>query len=364
MPHNSKQRSDHPPSSPHKLLALCLGLGLFISSLPARAATPEPSPKPVPPASADEPLAASYSPAASARFLDSVGVRWTQNRKCATCHTNVPYLMARPALKEAPSEDMAVVRRFFEERVAHWDDRARGAAPRNDSEVVAIAAALAVNDAQTTGKLHPLTRKALARMWARQRAEGAWDWEKCTWPPLEYDDYYGAVLAAVGVGLAPEGYARSEEARAGLARLKQYLRKTPAPNLHHRTWLLWASTRVEGLMTADERRQAVKDLLATQQKDGGWSLPSLGDWNGFDGRENNTRAPSDGYGTGLAVYVLRQAELPADHEAIQKGVRWLRGHQRASGRWFTQSLNTDKAHYISNAGTAFAVLALTACKEK
>ena len=38
--------------------------------------------------------------------------------------------------------------------------------------------------------------------------------------------------------------------------------------------------------------------------------------------------------------------------------------QYASGRYFTQSLNTDKAHYISNAGTAFAVLALAACKEK
>ena len=40
---------------------------------------------------------------------------------------------------------------------------------------------------------------------------------------------------------------------------------------------------------------------------------------------------------------------------MAKGVAWLKANQRESGRWYTRSLNNDKAHYITNAGTAFAV---------
>jgi squalene-hopene/tetraprenyl-beta-curcumene cyclase len=62
------------------------------------------------------------------------------------------------------------------------------------------------------------------------------------------------------------------------------------------------------------------------------------------------------------VYVLRQAGVPARDEALQRGVSWLTGNQRESGRWFTRSLSNDKAHYITHAGTGFAVLALKACE--
>jgi squalene-hopene/tetraprenyl-beta-curcumene cyclase len=295
------------------------------------------------------------------QFLDAAAANWTQARQCGTCHTNFPYLIARPSAGEAAGPAQAFVREFFERRVAGWDGKERGARPRNPTEVVATAVVLAVHDARTTGVLHPLTRKALGRMWTLQRADGAWEWEKCVWPPFEHDDYYGAVFAALGVGLAPEGYARGREAQEGLARLKGYLRKTPPPSLHHRAWLLWASLTLDGLMTDAERARTVQELLRLQRPDGGWSLPSLGDWKGKDGRANNRQAPSDGYGTGFVVYVLRQAGVPADHEAVRRGAGWLRANQRASGRWFTRSLNTDRNHFISHAGTAFAVLALKAC---
>jgi squalene-hopene/tetraprenyl-beta-curcumene cyclase len=117
-------------------------------------------------------------------------------------------------------------------------------------------------------------------------------------------------------------------------------------------------------MTPARREQTIKDLRLLQHKDGGWSLGSLGDWQGFDGRKNNPDAASDGYGTGLVVYVLRQAGAAKTDDAIQRGVKWLKTNQRESGRWFTQSLNTDRSHYISHAGTAFAVMALKACEEE
>jgi len=351
---------EFPMNHPTRSLLAGLAVALVVASS-ARAQNADPAkPKPN---SAEEPMAAKLSLDKAAEFLDAANTNWLTVKKCGTCHTSYPYLVARPVLKEQASEHPAKVRKFFEDRVTNWDRGEKGDKPRWDTEVVATAAGLAINDAQSTGKLHPLTRKALDRMWTVQQKDGAWNWQKCGWPPLEHDDYYGAVFAALGVGMAPEDYAKGESAKEGLAKLRKYLKDTPAPDLHHKAWLLWASIKLDGLMTKEQREQTVKELLALQLADGGWNLPSLGDWKPFDpDHAVDKKAPSDGYGTGFVVYVLRQAGLPADHEAVQKGTKWLRGNQRESGRWFTRSVNTEKFHYITHAGTAFAVLALKSCE--
>ena len=245
--------------------------------------------------------------------------------------------------------------------MASWSS---GGKPRGDAYVVATAFALAFNDAATTGKLHPTTRAALDRMWTSQRKTGEWNWLKCDWPPLEHDDYYGATLAALAVGVAPGDYAKTDAAVAGIKQLQAYFAKTPAPDLHHTAMLLWASKKVDGLMTADVQKKAIVELKAKQHADGGWCLPSLGKYKRHDKTDNDPAAPSDGYGTGFVVYVLRQAGVSADDAAVAKGVAWLKANQRESGRWYTRSLNNDAAHYITHAGTAFCVLALDACGEK
>jgi squalene-hopene/tetraprenyl-beta-curcumene cyclase len=317
----------------------------------------------VPPPSAEEPRVGLLSVERAADYLDTVALDWTRSRQCGTCHTNYAYLIARPSLRDVgPADPLKEIRGFFETRVEHWNDAEDEAQPRWDAEVIATAAALAINDAGTTGTLHPATRTALDRMWTLQREDGGFDWLKCGWPPYEHDDYYGAVFAALGVGLAPNGYAKSDAAKIGVERLRKYLREQKPPDLHHRTFLLWASLNLDGLMTDEERTATQADLLAQQRDDGGWSLPSLGDWERRDGTPNPKDAPSDGYATGLVVYVLRRAGQPADAPAIRRGVAWLEANQRTSGRWFTRSLNNDKAHYITNAGTGFAVMALAACR--
>ena len=316
---------------------------------------------PAPP-SPDEALAANFSVVKAAESLDRVSLHWTRQHKCGSCHATFPYLMSRGVLKEIPSPALTEVRAFFEGRIATWDAKAK-TNEHLHPQIVGIAASLAVHDAQTTGKLQPLTRRALDWMWTIQRQDGVWHWTKCHWPPFELDDYYGAVFAAVGVSLAPENYAQGESARPGLGKLRKYLQDTPPPSLHHKTWLLWASAKLDGLMPPAVRDATVKELLAWQRRDGGWSLESLGqDWVGHRGAKSNRDAPSDGYGTGLVVYVLRQSGVPASDAAMQQGVNWLRTHQRASGRWFTPSLNGVKEHYISDTATAFAVLALRACE--
>src|SRR5687768_1533219 len=48
--------------------------------------------------SPDEPIVKGVSFDKTASFLDHQSVAWTQVRKCGTCHTNYPYLLARGQL--------------------------------------------------------------------------------------------------------------------------------------------------------------------------------------------------------------------------------------------------------------------------
>jgi squalene-hopene/tetraprenyl-beta-curcumene cyclase len=235
---------------------------------------------------------------------------------------------------------------------------------RFDAEVVAVAAALSLNDASTTKKLHPLTRQALDRMWTLQREEGDWKWPTgCGWPPMETDTDYGVTLAAIGVGAAPDDYAKTPAAQAGLARIRKFLKNNPPEDLHHKAMFLWASTYVDGILTADQQRAFVKELLVAERPGGGWAFSRLYPWTRADGKEQDLES-SDGYGTGFTIFVLRKAGVPTSEPAIQRGIAWLKSHQRESGRWFTRSLNKDNEHFISHAGSAYAVLALKACGER
>jgi squalene-hopene/tetraprenyl-beta-curcumene cyclase len=343
-------------------LALLIPFGSAVSAPPR----PIPAPRP------DEPVAKAFSLARGVAFLDTATLSWFRSNQCFSCHTGYPYLLARTSLGDSRSAGLLEARRFLEGRVAAWDKGGKGKGylkgvgvielTEGVTEVVAIAATLALHDGQSTGKLKPATRTALARMWELQQADGSWTWNKEDLAPLEHDDYYGAVYAALGVGHAPEGYARSAAAKEGVARLRRYFAKTPAPDLHHKTYLLWASLALDGLMDRAERQRTLNALLALQREDGGWSLPSLGAWKRRNGKPQHKDAPSDGYATGLVLYVLRQAGVAATEKPIQRGVAWLKANQRESGRWFTRSLNRDGRHYISNAGTAFAILALKACE--
>lgn len=315
---------------------------------------------PVPaPTSAGEAVAKQFSAARAAEYLDGVGVNWTRDRKCITCHTNMPYLTARPLLPG--DEGWKEVRSFLEKDVESWST---GGKPRGDAYVVATAFALAFNDAQKTGKLHPATEAALNRMFDVQLKTGEWKWLKCDWPPLEHDDYYGATVAALAVGIVPGDYAKTAKAKAGIEKLKVYFQKNPAPDLHHAAMLLWASTKVEGLLSAADAKKTIAALKEKQHKDGGWALPALGKYQRRDGTPNDPDAASDGYGTGFAAYVLLQAGTAKNDPAIERAVAWLKTNQRESGRWYTRSLNNDKAHYITNAGTAFCILALNEAGEK
>lgn len=335
-----------------------IALAIIASCLaPWNAAGEGDSPRPAPNRS-DEPKIAAFSLDRAAAFLDAVALDWTRRRECFTCHTNLAYLYARPMVSaKSPAHDE--VRAALEGLVT---ERWKTKQPRWDAEVIVSAAALAHNDAATTGQLHAATRAALDRMWTLQRPDGGWDWILCDWPPMENDDHYGVTLAALAVGVAPGGYARSDAANIGVAKMKRFFASHPPANSHHKGMLLWANSKLPGLVTANDRDAWIRDIRGLQLPDGGWSAAALFPWKRGDGK-TQTPGVADGYGSGFAIYVLRQAGVPADDPAVVKGVAWLKDNQRASGRWFARSLYRDGSHYLSHAGSAFAVMAIQSCQK-
>lgn len=307
------------------------------------------------PNKADEKAALAFAPERVATFLDQINLAWTRQRKCGTCHTNYPYVVARPLIGK-PGAEHAEVLAFFQDRARNWDKNA----PRWPAEVVATAQALALHDRLTGAKeTSEPARMALERQWKLQRPDGAWDWLKCDWPPSESDDGYGAVAALLATTAAPGYLEKTANAVSRLDRITAYLKTVKDLSLHHRLHQVWAAHYDKRAMAQEERDATLDTLLKLQRPDGGWSLSSLGKWKRKDGTPNEPEtAPSDGYATGLAVMVLVQSKGASD--ATRKGVAWLLKEQKDSGRWFVRSLNNDKAHFITHAGTAYAVLGLHA----
>lgn len=337
----------------HRVSIFVLTLAI---SLPASYRADEPSlDKYTPPAAntPEEPLAKKYSLEKAVSFLDHAALDWQKKRDCFACHTNYAYLYVRPMIN-AKVQAHAEIRQAAEDLVTkRWPEKK----PRWDAEVVATAAALAYNDALTTKKLHPVTRTALDRMWTVQKEDGGIKWLLCKWPPMENDDHYGVTLAALAVGVAPEGYAKTELAQKGLEGLRAWLKKNPPQNLHHKAMILWASTYLPDFMPKSEQLKTIRELKDKQLDDGGWSAASLFPWPRGDKKEQDFTV-SDGYGAGFTIFVLRQAGVPANDPAIVKGIAWLKANQRESGRWYARSLFRDNKHYLSHAGSMFAVMAL------
>ncbi len=321
----------------------------------------------VPPAKpivASEATRTNFSAEQAARYLDIASLNWQKANGCVTCHTNMSYLMARPALTHALA-DSGDVRKFFESYYQERWDQGKNS-PTLGYNPVVVATGLSFNDAMTSGQLSNTTRKTLDTMWSTQRNDGGWNWAKCGWAPMEIDDHYGVTLALLAAGIAPGNYASSNAARAGIAKSKRYLAMNPPPSLHHRLMIAWASIHVEELMSENDRQLILKKLLGMQRPDGGWSTPAfLSDWKDFKRKDKKPHDvnTSDAYGTGLAIIIARELGTPASDANLRKGISWLKRNQRESGKWFTPSPTKNSRNYFTNYGTSFAVLALQSCDE-
>jgi squalene-hopene/tetraprenyl-beta-curcumene cyclase len=334
-------------------------LACFLAGLPVgrNCGAEEPAIPPLVPAKADEPLAKEFSLERVGRSLDSSALSWQSHNECCQCHANFMYLIARPALAPIVKPEPKV-RELFEFLVRErWE--AKGL--RYPSEAMVVAVPLAFNDRQTTGKLHPLTRKALDRMLTHQRSDGGWNGIGGA-PRTFINEYEETLLAALGIAVAPDDYAKTTAAAKALEGIRRYVKAHPPQTPYQKGMLLWAGHYLDGLIAEAERKQAVNELLALQGADGGWTLQRLlEDDKEWERGQFAATKPSDGYGTGFVIFVVRQAGMGADDPRLKHGIAWLKTHQRVSGRWFTPTASRRTLNLPSNSGTAFAVLALQAC---
>lgn len=349
----------------------------------------------------------SWDPKAAAAYLDYRAGWWMEwkgsardhGTVCVSCHTGLPYVLARPALRSALAEQGPSVneRRLIDDVIKrvrlggevgpYYGDEGYNhkTAESRGTEAVLNALILASYDSQDgDGQLRDDTRAAFANMWALQQTagdkKGAWSWLQFDLEPWEASDsvYYGATLAAIAVGTAPGNYASSAEIENNLTLLREYLkRESAAQSTISRVFLLWASTKLPGLLTPEGQQAIIAEIMSKQQADGGWRLasvawswkssglwPLVNMWVRAD--ETPLDGKSDGVATSLVTLALQEAGMAHDNVQLKRGLLWLMSNQNSKeGFWAAPSLNkrrsqsSDTGRFMSDAATAYAVLALT-----
>jgi len=354
---------------------------------------------------ADVKASGSWDPKAAAIYLDQRETTWMgwpsawrdHGTFCVSCHTVVPYVLSRPGLRKVLSEKALSEseRKLLDnvtKRVRLWNEvgpfygnegyDGDKAAESRGTESVLNALILASFDSQT-GHLSDTTRAAFNNMWALQEGNGdrrgAWSWLQFGMEPFEAKDsgYYGAALAAIAVGTAPENYRSSPDIQAKLSMLREYLnRKQSTQSTLNRVVLLWASTKLPGLVEPERQQSIINEVWDDQRSDGGWQLSALAwpqDWSLHSLVRRHLRsdgtsqlAQSDGYATGLVTFVLERAGISRTDPRLMRGLSWLeRKQSKEDGSWPSFSLSQRRdpssniGHFMSDAATGFAVLALS-----
>jgi len=172
-------------------------------------------------------------------------------------------------------------------------------------------------------------------------------------PPLTFDDFTPTAYMIHAL----DTYAPSSEAgetSERIARARDWLITTKAERTQERAF------RLLGLVWSHADRNAVsaaiRDVQVLQREDGGWSQqPAL---------------PSDAYATGVALFALASAGVPATQSSYVDGLKYLLRTQAADGTWhvrtraipiqpyFESGYPYGHDQWISAAGAAYATLAI------
>jgi squalene-hopene/tetraprenyl-beta-curcumene cyclase len=333
-----------------------------------------------------------WDPRAAASYLDDRATFWAtwpnaardRGTFCISCHTTLPFAIARPALRGLLGEktpgaaesrifDNLLTRaRGYKEVEPFYPDQTRGIPKTSESraiEAVMNALVLATRDAES-GKLSADTRTAFGVMWPLQMKtgpqNGAWTWLNFGYEPWESPNsaYFGASMAALAVGTAPDAYASTPDIQDNLKNLRAYFqREFEKQSALNKLMGLWASGKLPGLIAPEQRAAIVDETFAMQMADGGWSTAALGSYQRRD--ESAIDTGSDGYATALATLALQSGGVATSEPRLRKGLEWLRHHQSPTGQWTASSPNkqrdptTEPAKFMSDAATAYAVMSLT-----
>jgi hypothetical protein len=177
-------------------------------------------------------------------------------------------------------------------------------------------------------------------------------------PPLTFDAFTPTafIIHALNTYGRPAHAAdirqRVDRARAWLLGEKP---QTTQERAFHLLGLTWSKANAGAI------KQAMSGLQRLQNANGGWAqLPTM---------------EEDAYATGLALYAMSQAGLPAKDAIYQSGLRRLIETQAADGTWHVRSRSLpfqpyfesgypyEHDQWISAAGAAYATLAIAAAVE-
>jgi len=345
----------------------------------------------VPVHGASKAVTGTWDRAAAARYLDQRETwwqNWPRAQKdhgtvCISCHTQVPYAMVRPALRRdlgeatisAPENAMLA---SVEKRVTNWSDMTPfytdekngpgKTVEAHNTEAVLNAIILSSFD-QRLGRLQSLTVTAFDNAWALQEATGSiagsWTWQNFHLGPWEGDEsgYQTSALLLIEARRTPDGYAKRTDVIPHLNRLRAYLQRGyEGQPLLNQLYVLWAAGEDHYLLSEVQRKALINALARQQNADGGWNSFALDPY----ARKDHSPAPtaSDGYATGIAVLALEKSGTNRPDPLLQRGIAWLTTHQNPDGTWTADSINkhrnpdTDPALFMTDAATAYAVLAL------
>ncbi|MBB5032409.1 prenyltransferase/squalene oxidase repeat-containing protein [Prosthecobacter vanneervenii] len=335
---------------------------------------------------ADEPRVKAFGPdtiKAAAKYLDDGAICWVREKTCVNCHTTGPYLSERPALSRQFGQPLEEVLADFVKTVP------AEVKPQKETEKDGIkyyggswtsiwrSLGLAEWDKHVTGKLSAHTERSLHEMLMRQSANGSFVSYGEVEIPHITTDFELTLQAARAVTSAPGWLSGLKDAEllARIEKMKSWLRTAEPKNDYDRILHLQLAHYMPDLVPQAQRDAALALLSSKQHADGGWSLrdmSALSDWHFkmsdtvvklVSNLPDAAKPESDAYMTAFAVVLMRQNNIPASDERIQRAVTWLKREQRVSGRWWMHSLYRGNYHYITYIATAQALKALALCDE-
>jgi mono/diheme cytochrome c family protein len=148
-----------------------------------------------------------FSPRLAVDYMEQGAMAWTGERQCVACHTNGSYMVVRPLMTPQLGAPQKELRDFFVAtlREALALDPAKLQTDVEPTQIVYVAAGLAIWDAHVLHRLSPETVQALDLMFKLQRPTGDWFIEDDNNPPLESSPFQLATVAARAVTNAPGG---------------------------------------------------------------------------------------------------------------------------------------------------------------
>jgi ankyrin repeat protein len=213
----------------------------------------------------------------------------------------------------------------------------------------------------TAGKVPAdrITDALLFDLAAMQNADGSWNVTGLARPPMSDGAFSRTAFAIRSLqvfGIPGRQAEYEERIRRAASWLRSNTPLTTEDQVMQALGLMWA-----GSGGASGRENARK-ILALQRADGGWGqTPAL---------------PSDAYATRQALYALSELGVPAADPAFRRGVAHLLRTREADGSWhiksraakfqpyFQSGFPHDHDQWISEAGTAWAVIGLAPAVEE